>query len=137
MKIIIANPGKCSRIAETEDIKKTLARIIGVGIDKPPFSKDEEVSVVMGREHRKLMLAPNRLIDTVEDSFPVFGPCVFCRKQDGKYTGLTDEQIQKIEKEYHLPERCFINPELKIMIWEPYDPEKQKNRTGKSRGGER
>ena len=123
MKIVVANPNQYAKIVETEDVEIAIAKTIGSGIfDRVLHSKDQDVCVVMGAMHQQLKLAPNRLIDTIEEPFPVFGPLVFCQKQDGKYTGLVDEQAEKLKKEYHLPEECHANPVLKILIWKPYDP---------------
>lgn len=143
MKIVVANPDQYAKIMETEDVGKAIAKIIGNGIfDITLHSKEQDVCVVVGAMHQQLKLAPNRLIDTMEEPFPVFGPLVLCQKQDGKYTGLTDEQAEKLKKEFHLPEECYANPVLKILIWEPYDPaerpqQSEKKGPKKSKGQER
>lgn len=143
MKIVIANPNQYAKVIETEDVEKAIAKAIGSGVfDRAPFPKDKDVSIVMGAMHQQLKLAPNRLIDTTEEPFPVFGPFVLCQKEDGKYVGLTDEQAEKFEKKYHLPEECMVNPVLKIIMWEPYDPaerpqQPEKKVPKKSRGQER
>ena len=140
MKIVFANPGECSRIIETCALERIIDQTVKIKTDRSPFSDDENICVVMDKEALTFMIHPNRLIDTAEEPFPVFGPCIFCQKQDGKYTGLTDEQIQKVEKKYHLPEQCFINHEQRIMLWASYNPEEkfpQKRQTGKTKGEER
>lgn len=143
MKIVVAAPNQYAKTLETEDVEKAIAKVIGGGtFDLAPFPKDKDVSIVMGTMHQQMKLAPNRLIDNVEEPFPVFGPLVLCQKQDGKYTGLTDEQAEKFEKRYHQPEQCYANPILKIMVWEPYDPtdtptKPEQKAPKKSRGQER
>ncbi len=143
MKIVIANPNQYAKVIETEDVEKAIAKAIGGGVfDRAPFPMDRDVSIVMGAMHQQLKLAPNRLIDTTEKPFPVFGPFVLCQKEDGKYVGLTDEQAEKFEKKYHLPEECMVNPVLKIIMWEPYDPaerlqQPEKKVPKKSKGQER
>lgn len=123
MKIVIVYPNLCAKVIETKDVEKAIAKAIGGDVfDRAPFLKDKDVSIVMGAMHQQLKLVPNRLIDTTEEPFPVFGPFVLCQKENGKYVGLTDEQAEKYEKEYHLPEECMVNPVLKIIRWEPYDP---------------
>ena len=123
MKIVIVSPNLYAKVIETEDVEKAIAKAIGGDVfDRAPFLKDKDVSIVMGAMHQQLKLVPNRLIDTTEEPFPVFGPFVLCQKENGKYVGLTDEQAEKYEKEYHLPEECVVNPVLKIIRWEPYDP---------------
>lgn len=123
MKIVIVYPNLYAKVIETKDVEKAIAKAIGGDVfDHAPFLKDKDVSIVMGAMHQQLKLVPNRLIDTTEEPFPVFGPFVLCQKENGKYVGLTDEQAEKYEKEYHLPEECMVNPVLKIIRWEPYDP---------------
>lgn len=123
MKIVIVYPNLYAEVIETEDVEKAIAKAIGGDVfDRAPFLKDKDVSIVMGTMHQQLKLVPNRLIDTTEEPFPIFGPFVLCQKENGKYVGLTDEQAEKFEKEYHLPEECMVNPVLKIIRWEPYDP---------------
>lgn len=123
MKIVIVYPNLYAKVIETKDVEKAIAKAIGGDVfDRAPFLKDKDVSIVMGAMHQQLKLVPNRLIDTTEEPFPVFGPFVLCQKENGKYVGLTDEQAEKYEKEYHLPEECMVNPVLKIIRWEPYDP---------------
>lgn len=123
MKIVIVYPNLYAKVIETKDVEKAIAKAIGGDVfDRAPFLKDKDVSIVVGAMHQQLKLVPNRLIDTTEEPFPVFGPFVLCQKENGKYVGLTDEQAEKYEKEYHLPKECMVNPVLKIIRWEPYDP---------------
>lgn len=132
MKILMVEPGKYARIEESDDINAAISRTIGgASINRTPFEQDKDICLVMGAVQKKHAHAINRIIETPDERFPVFGSFVVCRKQNGNYVGLTDEQSQKYNEQFHLPQKTFYDSLLDINFFTDYDPaEEQKAAKG-------
>ncbi|NLI92856.1 MAG: DUF3846 domain-containing protein [Peptococcaceae bacterium] len=91
MKVLLCPPGKKPQLIEISNeipkIEELLEGSLGVKV------LGDGLCLLFDDDGHKKDLVINRLIQ----GDPIFGYCIFCRKDGEQFTSLTDEEIQDLE----------------------------------------
>lgn len=120
ISVVIAEPGKQARSAYIDSSLSGMQRIVGGDIEGVyPFP--EAVCLVCNEEGKVNGLPLNRaLYDKKGKVYDVVaGPFFICGCRDGKFVGLTDEQLKRYTEKFKYPERFIRSRDQIVAIKDP------------------
>jgi len=92
IKVLLCPPGKKPQLAEIENDVASIETLLEGTLGVKELEKDG-ICLLFNDIGDCKALDLNRVIQ----GDPIFGSCIFCRKQQDTFISLTDEEIQDLE----------------------------------------
>ena len=138
MKVLMIEPEKTAYVAEIGDSRKDIQQVVGEMIEVV-YPYEERVALVCNDEGKIDGMPLNRgLRDKDGNIYDIIAGTFFiCGLSEDNFASLTQEQIEKYDKEFHDPE-VFIRTKDKIIAFKVSERDRDtQNKSHEQRGHDR
>lgn len=121
IRVVILEPNKLARVADITASLDGMQRIVG-GMIEAYYPFKERVCFVVNDEGKINGMPLNRAVygdgNVILDI--IAGPAFICKCSGENFGSLSEEQLNRYQKQYHCPERFFrINGNIKARSYNP------------------